>query len=213
IEHPPGADVTALPVTGLEIVEAHSSTTAGRMQEAPIPDIDAGMVHPLATGREQHQVTGLQGIRRGLARQFAEAGGGSGQSDPGRLTEHVVDQSAAVEAGFRRAAAPAVGCTDQAEGVEQDLVMESGLGGRFDCNSGRRSRARGGGGTGPRLGRRAWWALGLQQGAAVAKAVAQWHSQPERPARSAAATGTGAYLTPRMGNALTLPRQWVEVKF
>src|SRR5690554_2001448 len=108
------------------------------MQEAPIPDIDTGVIHLLATGREQYQVTWLQCIGRGLARQFAEAGGGSGQSDPGRLTEHVVDQSAAVEAGFRGAATPAVGRTDQAEGVEQDLVMERGLGGRLDCNSGRR---------------------------------------------------------------------------
>src|SRR5690606_13096038 len=132
IEHPPGADVTALPVTGLEIVETHSSATAGRMQEASIPDIDAGMVHPLATGREQHQVTGLQCIGRGLAWLFAEAGGGSGQSDPSRLLEHVIDQSAAVEAGLRGAATPAVGRSDQAEVVEQDLVMERGLGGRLN---------------------------------------------------------------------------------
>src|SRR5690606_9406470 len=55
--------------------------------------------------------------------QPVELGGSARQAQPRGFTEHVIDQPAAIEAGLRRAAAPAVGGADQTECMEQQFVM------------------------------------------------------------------------------------------
>ena len=93
------------------------------MYEAAFADIDANMADAAAERIEVDEITRVQAVffhpwridvnqsRRG-ARQF----------QAGAVQENVIDQARAVEAGFRGVAAIAVGRSDQADSLEQDVI-------------------------------------------------------------------------------------------
>jgi hypothetical protein len=100
------------------------------MQEAAFAHVDADMVDALAAAAEEHQITG--GQRGAVGDQLPLVGHvarNARQLDAERRTEHITDQSAAVET-IGRGATPAVGGTEQRQGTLQQGVHAPVLFGR-----------------------------------------------------------------------------------
>lgn len=129
IHHAPCAGVAAQPVTVVQPVEAHSAATARSMDEAPVPYIDAGVIHFAATFHfEEQQIAGLQRVGwRPVHLQRAQFARGARQRDAGGFAVDVLDQAAAIEAGGGRTAAVAVGRADQVQGPGLNIGSPPGL--------------------------------------------------------------------------------------
>ena len=120
------------PVTGGEVGHFHVLAGARGVDELAVADIDADVVDMLAATAEEHQVAFDQ--RVGVADQLADVrhvARDARQFDAEALTEHVTDQTAAVETAFGAGAAPAIGRAEQRE-----RALEHGS----DAAFGRRSR-------------------------------------------------------------------------
>ena len=104
--------------------------------KAGISQINADMRKRTIERVEKNQIAGLKFSRRQRLRGFTDGTAVARQDNAGGLPEHMADEPAAIEPGFRRNATQTVGIVDQTDGVEGN-----GLGRRVRVCGGRQQQA------------------------------------------------------------------------
>src|SRR5690606_973588 len=123
-QHPLGLQIARRPVALVQAIHAHPTAPAGRVNEAVIANVDAGMIHlSLAPCAEEDDVARPQLIPVHPGRVVADhLARGARQVNAGLVAEQVTDEAAAIETARHRGAAVTVAGADQLEtALEQAL--------------------------------------------------------------------------------------------
>src|SRR6185295_13382628 len=105
----PRAVEAVAPIRGSQALDPDARPWARRMHELAVAEIDPDVRVRAIARVVEHQVAGLQLAQlRDRRADLAQRFGARRQQQAPRALEHVRDEAAAVEAGFRRAAAQAV---------------------------------------------------------------------------------------------------------
>ena len=108
------------------------------MDELVVAEIDADVREREAPGVEEHEVARLQFGQLDYLADVAHVLRGARQRDARHLLEHVADEPAAIESGFRRVAAPFVTNADEAERGGGKILRRPERGRRRTLDRGRR---------------------------------------------------------------------------
>ena len=119
---PACAVVVLLPVGVGEVDDFHGSSTARRVDEAVLADVDADMGETRAHGVEEYKVAWLKFIKcygNAMTHLIKRR---AGQQHACRLTKNELHKPAAIEAGFWRCTTPFVGYAHEAHSVQHQIV-------------------------------------------------------------------------------------------